>query len=157
MQYVDKTKPSEVNKELIEKTGAVITVDADTGLVTSIDRDNVYTYTPDVSKDTVNADSYDKDAAYIRQSSKWVPLSTMTESTVIKVTSFRGKSIQLNTQLIPVMLRSSSGKYYTIDGDDIQISGDTLIIDISSALCLWNMSEPGDYMYVHLMGNMVVK
>ena len=161
MQYLDKAKADSINKELIEKTSAVITVDIDKGVLSSIDRDNVFTYTPDIAENTVQlnpSETYDKDAAYIRQASKWVPLSSLTESSVIKVTSFSSNNIYLDTELVPVMLQSASGKYYTIDSDDFQFSGgSTLIIDIGSALCLWNMSEPGDYMYVYLMGNTVVK
>lgn len=122
---------------------------------------------PDVSKYLLDVSSataepsdggmYDEDAAYLRQSSKWVPLSKVTASTVMRVTSFSGNTIRLSTELIPVMLQSADGKNYAIDCDDFQISNGVLTIDTSSALCLWNMPAPKNYMYVYLLGNTVVK
>lgn len=64
----------------------------------------------------------------------------------IKVESCQNNQITVPAGYVPVMIKTNTNKFYTIRGEDLSLSNNEFIIDISNALALNNLSSfQGDW------------
>ena len=77
-----------------------------------------------------------------------VSVDTIDTPTVIAVKPVDNK-LTIETDRVPALLKVDN-KTYTIDTEDYILSGNEVTIDITSALCLWNMSSISDSTNVYV-------
>ena len=73
----------------------------------------------------------------------------------ITVSSCENNKITINSKNIPIMLKTNTGKFYSIRGEDISIENNQFKVDISNALAVNNLSEfTGDW-FVYIGGKAI--
>lgn len=65
----------------------------------------------------------------------------ITAPNCIRVKYCTGNKINVQNGYIPVMIKTNTNKFYTIRGEDLSLSGNGIVIDISNALALNNLSS----------------
>lgn len=70
----------------------------------------------------------------------------------IRVESCQNNQITVPTGYIPVMIKTHTNKFYTIRGEDLSLSNNEFIIDISNALALNNLSSFQKYWFIYFGG-----
>ena len=69
-----------------------------------------------------------------------------------EITSCDNNKITVSSNFIPVTIKTNSGKFYSIRGEDLMLSGNKFIIDISNALAINDLSEFTGMWYIYFGG-----